>query len=301
MLSGNDKLAKNTLIKYLDAANEALLPRFVGESTGVNEHIPAADGMGWLFHRIRESKLNKKDLMIVERKLGEVLDKLFSERLQEGLIVNEVDETWMDTTYKDDIRTGARIEIQALTLSMLNYLGELRGKPDPRERKLKQEVVKQFWNGKILKDGSEDKTIRPNIFLAYYVYPKLLSKKDWQTCFDNSLKKLWLEWGGLSSIDIQHKLFTEKSTGENIKSYHRGDSWYWINNIAAISMHRLNPKKYSEYINKILKASTHEQQSMGISGCCAEISSANTIESGGCQNQLWSNATLIELIHELNL
>ena len=144
-----------------------------------------------------------------------------------------------------------------------------------------------------------DFTIRPNIFIAAYVYQELLTNKEWETCFNNALKYLWLDWGGLSTIDKSNPLFTSESTGENKKSYHRGDSWFWVNNLAALTLSRINNKKFDKNIKKIIDASTEEILWKGCIGCHSELSSAKELSSKGCFNQAWSNAMFIELIDEI--
>jgi glycogen debranching enzyme len=167
------------------------------------------------------------------------------------------------------------------------------------ENILKNKVRERFWNGKNLADGLSDWTIRPNIFIAAYVYPELLSNKEWEICLENSLKNLWLDWGGLSTIDKNNRLFTEIDTGEDIKSYHRGDSWFWLNNLAAIQLNKINNKKFQRYIQKIISASTEDILWKGCIGCASELSSAKELSSRGCFNQAWSNAIYLELIDEI--
>jgi glycogen debranching enzyme len=304
---GHFDIVKNILGHYLTNVTGATLPRF----PDAPKELPAADAMGWLFFQlgcyidaledVRKLKtfINSSEQDIAEDKLDTALNALFKERFKDGLIVNGPEETWMDTSYGGDRRDGARIEIQALTLAMLKLHGKFTGKADPREDLLKLSVRRNFWTGKTLKDGKEDPNIRPNCFLAALLYPELLSKAEWMTCFDNTLKKLWLDWGGLATVAKDHPLYCADHSGENPKSYHRGDSWFWLNNIAALVMFRLDKKKYSDYIHKILKASMHEQQSLGIIGAMGELSSASQLRSQGCWSQLWSNATLVELLREI--
>lgn len=83
------------------------------------------------------------------------------------------------------------------------------------------------------------------------------------------------------------------------RSYHRGDSWFWINNLAAICMHRLDKKKYQQQIKFICEASMKDILFNGIPGHHAELSSASELRSEGCLSQAWSAATFIELVHEL--
>ena len=167
------------------------------------------------------------------------------------------------------------------------------------ENKTKEKVRRVFWNGQFLKDGSDDSTIRPNIFIAYYIYPELLEEWEWKLCFENSLKALWLEWGGISSIDKKHPLFCNTHTGEDPKSYHRGDSWYWINNLAAICMFRLDKNFFAKQIHAIIDRSTDEILNNGVIGFHAELSSAKEPKSQGCPAQLWSSAMFVELMNEI--
>ena len=113
------------------------------------------------------------------------------------------------------------------------------------------------------------------------------------------MKSLWLEWGGVSTIDKKNPEFHSISTGENPASYHCGDSWYWINNLAAICVNRLDKRLFRDYINKIINASTHEIIYLGIIGHHAELSSAKKQTAEGCLAQAWSAAMYIELVDEL--
>jgi len=269
-----------------------------------------ADSIGWLFKRIDES-INE---FYLEEK-GFILDKLIESvcRMNENyidgdLIINKSKETWMDTIFGDNGRLGKRIEIQAMLLNIyhLAYRLTKHTKYDDvsnafrfLEESMLKKVREEFWNGKVLADGLDDFTIRPNIFIAAYIYPDILSKEEWIKCFENSLPALWLKWGGISTIDKESDLFTEKHTGERIQSYHRGDSWYFMNNLAALILYRMDKKKFRRYIERILKASTEEILWKGMIGHHSELSSAIRGESNGCGAQAWSNAMYIELINEI--
>ena len=137
------------------------------------------------------------------------------------------------------------------------------------------------------------------VFIAAYVYPDLLANKEWETCFENSLRSLWLDWGGLSTIDKANKLFAGTDTGENIRSYHRGNSWFWINNLAALALNKINNKKFKNQVQKIIDASAEEILWKECIGCHSEISSAKQLESKGCFSQAWSNAMFIEMVEEV--
>ncbi len=268
--------------------------------------LGCADAVGWTFFRAAE--LWKKNIFIssekklIEKKLSTSIRLLLKHHTENGFAHNNAQETWMDTVYKGDTREGCRIEIQAMRLFMYRFMYDLSQRQYYKklELSLKKKVLSNFWNGKILADGLNDWTIRPNIFIAYYIYPQLLSKEEWKKCFKTALKHLWLKWGGLSTIEKHHPLYYETYSGEIPDSYHRGDSWFWINNLAAICMTRLNKKTFKHYIDTIKSASIKEILDSGIIGSHAELSSASSLQSQGCPSQAWSLAMFIELITELN-
>lgn len=240
--------------------------------------VAAADTIGWLYFR-----LNSKE------KLRDALDALKKNYIKNGFLVNLAKETWMDSL----AREGVRIEIQALLLNM--YKLNQRKK----EEEFRAAVRNTFWDGKYLADGEGDWTIRPNIFLAAYAYPELLSREEWTKCFKNALPSLWNSWGGLASVDKKNKQFVPESTGENPKSYHNGDSWFFMNNIAALVLAKTNQKEFKKYVEKILDASKNEILYSGVVGHAAEISSSSKLKSEGCLCQAWSAATFLELVHYL--
>jgi glycogen debranching enzyme len=300
----------------------------------------SADAVGWLFFRAQElfagdnSTFPHHSEFSIKKPLEAAIEGLLDKHTnKEGFAVNGPGETWMDAIYKGDDRSGVRLEVQVLRLNMYRLAYELTQKRDYKklEKGLKEKVRDSFWTGDYLQDGKEDSTIRPNIFLAYYLYPKLLSEKQWKSCFDTALKHLWCDWGksrnipeenrgtpqnysakfcdqvprssaplgGLATIDKNHPLFCPEHTGENPKSYHRGDSWFWLNNLAAISMLRLDSEHYKGYIRKIINASVLDLFGGQIPGHSSELSSASSFSPAGSPCQAWSEATLIELIDEL--
>ncbi|MBR9692000.1 hypothetical protein GOV06_04380 [Candidatus Woesearchaeota archaeon] len=261
-----------------------------------------ADGIGWLFKRIDDSLslFSAKEKAEISKKLQTAIDFTSNHLIKDGLLYNGPKKTWMDSEWGGDNREGFRIEIQTLFLNMLKLAYKLtkNKKYYKQEIEMRKTVKEKFWNTRFLADGLDDFTIRPNIFIAAYVYPELLSKAEWTLCFNNILPSLWLNWGGLSSIDKKHPLFCNDSTGEIRKSYHRGDSWFWINNLAALVMKRVNKAKFKKHIDKIIQASTTEILTSGAIGHHAEISSASSLQSQGCIAQAWSNAMFVELIEE---
>lgn len=321
LLNENYADEKKILVRHL----KHLLPD--GRLPSINKgyflgpSLNSADGVGWMFKRLqdlietlrRRKILNQyfkqKELLSLKTLLEHSIIKIEKHYMKNnGLIYNGPLETWMDSGFDVDTREGFRIEIQALYLNMLNFMKELSGitkdkknyvKYAKLEKEMSKNVKNAFYDNGYLLDGIGDYKIRPNIFLAYYIYPKLLKRREWQKCFDNVLKKTWLKFGGLSSIDKNSYLFTENSTGEHKKSYHRGDSWFFINNMAALCMYKVNKRRYNRYIHKILKASKNEILFSGAIGHHSELSSASSLKSEGCLSQAWSSAMFIELVKEI--
>lgn len=256
------------------------------------ENGTSADALGWLFKRSTELRISKERA----EKMNKIAD------VNTELLINEPFETWMDTI----AREGARIELQALKLNMFNSMYELTGNLNYKIREdiLRKEVREKFWNGSILLDSPQDPTVRPNIFLAAYLYPRLLREEEWIVCFEKALNMLWCEWdygGGLSSVSKTNPLFVDTYTGEDNKSYHNGDSWFWLNNLAAIVLWKADKKKFSEFVKKILYASIREILWIGAIGSHSEISSAKQLSSCGCMSQALSAAMFIEMIDSLSL
>jgi glycogen debranching enzyme len=207
------------------------------------------------------------------------------------------------------VRAGARIEIQALHLAIYSLGEDLTSMLEKEnadftllKERIKEKTKHLFFTDGILCDGFEngnlDKTIRPNVFLAYYAYPNLFSKDEWKKIFNKTIEACWLDWGGFSTIDKSNYMFRNEHTGFNNESYHRGDSWFFINNIAATCMLHLDKHYFFDYIKTIRRASVTEMIHRGFLGQCAEVSSAKELCSRGALAQAWSAGTLIELLSE---
>jgi hypothetical protein len=297
----NKDLKRRILLRYLEhIKDDGRIPNILSDTGSGN-----ADSIGWLFKRIDESleMFTLKERKIIRDRLIKSIARLNENYVGGLLMFNNSQETWMDTSFGDSGRGGARIEVQCLLLEMyrLTYRLTRNEKFSHMEKILRDMTREKFWDEHILKDGLNDPTIRPNAFIAAYVYPELLSRGRWITCFENVLPRLWCDWGGLSSIDREDPLFLGRSTGEDPRSYHRGDSWYFMNNLAALVMYGMGEGRFKVYINKIVKASTEDVLWRGMIGHHSEISSAVKPESLGCGAQAWSAAMYIELINEIFL
>ena len=296
-------------IEEFEFAKQILCSRlFIKDDGRISSRYPesqlgTADGAGWIFKRAYDfiEFLDEFELECIKNRLEKSIKLIEKNYMRNGLIYNHAKETWMDTEFMGDNREGFRIEIQALQLQMYKLAHVLTGKKiyQSKEQKLADKVRKNFYNGSYLADGKGDFTIRPNVFLAYYIYPELLKDSQWENCFERLLSRLWLDWGGLTTIDKTHSLYMPHYSGLDNRSYHRGNSWYFVNHLAAIAMYDLNVKRFKPYIEKILVASSNQIIHQGVIGYCAEVSSSRSRESHGAMAQLWSTATYLELLHKI--
>jgi hypothetical protein len=276
-----------------------------------HSEIASADGVGWVFLRLRQLNtlhaLNHEEQVLVAQALRTSLIHLEARWMHENLVHSGWKETWMDTTGGfDDGRAGARIEIQALTYSMYCFMNELTqsiGEGDgayyERRAALLRDMVRtRFFDPGTgsLADGISnhvDRTARPNVFLAAYAAPELFSNDEWRRIFSWLVTRLWLPWGGFATIDKEHLLFTPEHTGENDRSYHRGDSWFFVNNIASIV---LGLAGFGTEREALLRSSTEQALRFGYPSHAAEITSASRLEPFGCFVQTWSAATYVEAV-----
>jgi hypothetical protein len=270
------------------------LPTYQGSGT------TCADGLYWLCLLARQyaepdfpNALRDR----LTRFLRRAYEGVQKQRSAAGFVHSGHNATWMDTIGRE----GYRIEIQAGYALLLELLGALTSDETfERERLGFVAALKHsYFKAGYLYDAVDDATKRPNVFLAYLLQPQLLSAKLWQSCFDRVLEALKLEWGGLASIDRASPYFQSRSTGEDNLSYHNGDSWFFVNNLAAVALHRFNAKRYGNVITGILESSTEEILWHNFLGLPGEISSAEKLDSWGCGLQAFSAGTYLLLLREM--
>lgn len=285
------KVAEDIIFSQLDSVinSDSFQKQRFPESV---QETQSADAIGILarecFEIFRNNRVSKAFRTDVVRKFEKIVPKILKERMQDGLVRNAPHETWMDSIERD----GFRIEVQAgiLAIYKLLFLETDNDQYKILLEDLERETVKRFYRDDMLWDTPDGGTVRPNVFIAYHLYPELLLQEKWEKCFEKILPELYLEWGGISSISQVDSRFVGKDSGEGSPSYHNGDSWYFLNNLIASVLFKIDPAKYSEYINEIMDASTNDILYMGAVGHHSEISSAMCQESLGCEAQLWSSA-----------
>jgi glycogen debranching enzyme len=223
--------------------------------------------------------------------------------MKDGLVMNGSKETWMDTEYRESGRVGARVEIQALTLAMYRFAGQLTGDTayTIKEAELLRVARAALWNGVALADGVGDTTQRPNIFLAHHFYPDLLLRHEWEAAFKYALDALWLSWGGVASIALTHPFFcgVDRGCDDPNRSYHHGDAWFFINNYAAKALYTVNAEKFRSHIDALLATSTNDILWDGMLGHHSEVSSADQYVPRGCLAQSWSAASYCDAVDHI--
>ncbi len=186
--------------------------------------------------------------------------------------------TWMDT-----LERKTALEIIALYLKTLRRFVNYN--------KFYQEEI-NFWQ-KVLKEKIVENKSDINLIFCFLLLEDLYSFNTWEKIFDELLKENYLEWGGLSTISKNNPRFLDEEDGERGKAYHSGDSWYYLNNLLAYCLMKINPKKYERIIKKIFESSKEDLLFDGALGWSSEISSAKERKSEGALVQLWSMASFI--------
>jgi hypothetical protein len=304
---------KNTIMKYSELIKECgMIPRIQEKGS-----LKSPDGLFWLGKRIFDTikKLEEKRQVprfINNAELEELFDKLDNSftclfdthrDMETELLKVEDGDSWMDTI---KINFPLDVQVQLLSyLSTLEKLSRLLNKKSKDhaylllENFFKNNLKKQYLKDGFLFDDIERTRITSNIFLIYYFYPKMFDKYEWEKIIDKTLPKLMTSWGGISTLDIENQKFTKNYSGENNLSYHNGDSWYWINNMAGIVLHDLNPTKYLKIIDKIVETSTKDILELGTIGYHSEVSEFENQKAQGNLAQLWSSAYYVELINKI--
>ena len=288
--------AERVLFSLLESSSES--------SIAHTDSLRSADGLPFLFMRVLErfDSLSSSRRRMVRDRLRDYLGLLEREYRDGALFFNGPLETWMDTG--DGFRAGFSVEIQCLMLRMYE-LAERCGIRDLRlsRDEIGDAIRTQFFdstNGRLVDHLSRDweayayDTV--NVFLAAYIAPEILTREEWCVVFEHALAELSNGPPGiLSSLSSGSPLFQAHHTGLDNVSYHRGDSWYFMNNIAAIVLSRTDAERFATQIDGIVAASVRDCLEQGAIGACSEISSACEQRSFGCYAQTWSAATLVEL------
>lgn len=236
------------------------------------DYIKTADTFPLLINALDAKNIRKNyDLLITYL-------KMWQKEFLKDIITLVPKSTWMDTKN--------RVNAFELDMIYLRALEKLRLFDEYKRyvTLLKAKIYSNIY--------PENELISPNLFLGYFFNKTFFEEYEWLQYFDKIIEKFYLNWGGFSTEEKNSKYFYEYHTGEDPKSYHSGDSWFFINNVALFVLRELSFKKYEEIINKIKEASLKNLLKMGSLGYMSELSSAKELKFEGCPVQLWSLSSL---------
>lgn len=288
---------KNTIYKKITLNYLYLIkeenPLSLSNITNFESKLKSYDSIFWLYKNLIDNLkiYTKEEQKIIISKALKIVKSIKIDH--NNMIYNNPKETWMDTEYKDDGRSGYALEIQLGYLMILEFLKNNGYKLTNKINNIKQ-ALKKFTENKYIIDSINDKeynsNIRPNFIIGGIFYPKFIEKnilKTHKTISDNLITE-----SGLTSISKQSKLYSKFYTGENNISYHRGDSWLFVNNLCKKLLKDIDQNFFKETINHITNTNKSFIEN-GVYGALNEVSSAEIKTIDGCIIQLWSMATYL--------
>ena len=192
--------------------------------------------------------------------------------------------TWMDT-----LERKTALEIEVLFLKTLRKFAKINKNYIPLANSLKERIIKKI----------KENPVDVNLVFAFLFLEDIFSKDEWENFFEKLLKENYLSWGGLATLSLNNPRFLDEDDGERAQAYHQGDSWYFINNLLAYSLLKIDFKKFKKFIEKIIESSLIDLFFDGALGWSSEISSAKERRSEGSLVQTWSISSLIFLLSSL--
>jgi hypothetical protein len=185
--------------------------------------------------------------------------------------------TWMDTLERKDA-----LEIDVLYLKALRRFAKISKNYVPLANHLKERIIKKI----------KENPIDVNLVFTFLFLEDIFTLNEWGNFFEKLLKENYLSWGGLTTLPSNNPKFLDEDDGEKAKAYHQGDSWYFLNNLLAYSLAKIDFQKFKNFIQKIIESSFLDLFFDGALGWSSEISSAKERKSEGSLVQTWSIASL---------
>ncbi len=189
--------------------------------------------------------------------------------------------TWMDTLERKNA-----LEIDVLYLKALRRFAKVNKKYVNLANNLKERIIKKI----------KENPIDVNLIFAFLFLEDIFTFNEWKNFFEKLLKESYLLWGGLATLPLNDPKFLDEDDGEKSKAYHQGDSWYFLNNLLAYSLAKIDFKRFKNFIEKIIESSFLDLFFDGALGWSSEVSSAKERKSEGSLVQTWSIASLALLL-----
>jgi hypothetical protein len=189
--------------------------------------------------------------------------------------------TWMDTLERKNA-----LEIDVLYLKALRRFAKVNKKYVNLANNLKERIIKKI----------KENPVDVNLIFAFLFLEDIFTLNEWKNFFEKLLKENYLLWGGLATLSLNDPKFLDEDDGEKVNAYHQGDSWYFLNNLLAYSLAKIDFKRFKNFIEKIIESSFLDLFFDGALGWSSEISSAKERKSEGSLVQTWSIASLALLL-----
>ena len=189
--------------------------------------------------------------------------------------------TWMDTLERKDA-----LEIDVLYLKALRRFAKINKDYVPLANNLKGRIIKKI----------KENPVDVNLIFAFLFLEDIFTLDEWRNFFEKLLKENYLSWGGLATLPLNNPKFLDEDDGEKAKAYHQGDSWYFLNNLLAYSLAKIDFQRFKNFIQKIIESSFSDLFFDGALGWSSEISSAKKRKSEGSLVQTWSITSLTFLL-----
>ncbi|MCA9385291.1 glycogen debranching enzyme family protein [Candidatus Dojkabacteria bacterium] len=230
--------------------------------------------------------------------------------------------TWMDAVVHGTPitpRSGAPVEIQMLWFNALNAFRVFEEKYGDQSvlyyinlilSNLKKSFRSLYWNSSTeylvdyLTPTYKNIQIRPNPVIGLSLPFELLNPTLSKQVLSVIEKELYTPIGlkTLRSTDPQYQRTYSGSQEERDSAYHQGTVWPWLLGLylkSYLIVHE-HSKEAKIYVKEKLVAFWDELEKQELS-YIPEVFSAETLKPNGCLSQAWNYATLLEVLHELEL
>ncbi len=323
LITGRFDEAKSILLNWSKLIQNGLIPN----RPNLSEYN-TLDGSLWFINAVYEYWVFSKDNETIENiypKIFEIINCFLVgtnysiHTNKAGYLVYDDDKlalTWMDAIV-DGIpvvkRNGECVEIQMLWYNALKVykffqqslkLDNLKIELDPLINRLKNNFNKDFWNEETnylydyINDREKNPQIRPNPIIGLTL-PFQIADISKITLILKKIEEELYTSVGLMTLSRYDSEFVEYYHGNQRSrdlAYHNGTIWVWLLGlyIKAVIIYEQNTKKSYKLLNDFFA----EVKNQGLN-YLPEIFSFRDKKPSGCLSQLWSYATMLETIYEL--
>ncbi len=233
LINGRYKYAEKILERFLNHTTHKGIPSSFSLGKPVYEDI---DSSLWLIDRLYQyvqyvgARKGKKFIHTYWWTLKDIMAD-YAELEKDGILVHQGG-TWM----KHLERKNA-VEVQGLwynALKIMEYLAEIMEDEDIELykstcKRIKKEFIKEYWNGRYLKDSAGDDSLRPNQIILLSLDFNLVEVDYAKQIMDAAKNELLTPFGlrSLSSNDPGYKGSTQPGAAEKDTKYN-GGVWPWL-------------------------------------------------------------------------